>query len=161
MEWQEVVEHPSLQDLPFKIETNGEGYIMMIAAKNIHREYQARIHVWFEDHGEKQKAMEECNIQTSDGVKAADVAWRSAEFLARNGYDDPYRQCPEVVVEVISPSNNKKAMEYRMSLFFEAGAKEVWFCDKDGNMSFFNPQGELDRSEMFAEFPGHIALDIV
>ena len=43
MEWREVVEHPSLKDLPFKIETNSEGYIMMVAAKNKHREYQARI----------------------------------------------------------------------------------------------------------------------
>ena len=29
MEWREVVEHPSLKDLPFKIETNEWGKIMM------------------------------------------------------------------------------------------------------------------------------------
>lgn len=159
MEWSEVVEHPSLQDLPFKIETNAEGYIMMVAAKNIHREYQARIHAWFEHHGQENKAMVECNVQTSDGVRTADVAWRSVEFLKRNGYDDPYRESPEVVVEVISPSNTQKAMRYRMSLFFEKGAKEVWFCDKDGRMRFFNPRGELQTSEMFGEFPGRIEIE--
>lgn len=29
MEWREVVEHPSLKDLPFKIETNEWGKIIM------------------------------------------------------------------------------------------------------------------------------------
>ncbi|MDR3554015.1 MAG: Uma2 family endonuclease [Syntrophobacteraceae bacterium] len=160
MEWHEVVEHPSLRDLPFKIETNAEGYIMMVAAKNIHREYQMRIASWFEDHGEKRKATIECNIQTSDGVRAADVAWRSTEFLQRNKYEDPYQESPEIVIEVISPSNTQKAMKGRMSLFFEKGAKEVWFCDKDGNMRFFNPRGELERSEMFGEFPGRIDIGV-
>lgn len=160
MEWSEVVEHPSLQDLPFKIETNAEGYIMMVAAKNRHRLFQARIHEWFYRQGERGGAMQECNIQTSDGVRAADVAWGSAEFFARNGDNDPYQEALEVVVEVISPSNGKKAMKYRMSLFFEKGAKEVWFCDKDGNMRFFNPRGELERSELFAEFPGRIDIGV-
>jgi Uma2 family endonuclease len=158
MEWREIVEHPSLKDLPFKIETNAEGYIMMVAAKNKHRGYQTRISEWFALFGERDKAIVECNIETSDGVKIADVAWRSAEFLKRNKHDDPYRECPEVVVEVISPSNSEKAMKYKMSLYFERGAREVWFCDDDGNMRFFNLQGELERSGLFGEFPGHIDI---
>ncbi|MDR3569287.1 MAG: Uma2 family endonuclease [Syntrophobacteraceae bacterium] len=161
MEWREVVEHPSLQDLPFKIETNADGYIMMVAAKNKHRAYQMHIASWFEQHGEIKKAMQECNIQTSDAVKIADVAWASTEFLKRNKYSDPYQESPEVVVEVISPSNREKAMKRKMSLYFERGAKEVWFCDDDGNMRFFNPQGELQRSELFGEFPKHIDIEVV
>jgi Uma2 family endonuclease len=161
MEWQEVVEHPCLKDLPFKIETNADGYIMMVAAKNRHRLYQARIHVWFEHHGEENKAMEECNIETSDGIKIADVAWRSLEFIKRNRDTDPYPECPEVVVEVISPTNREKAMKSKMSLYFEKGAMEVWFCDDGGNMRFFSPRGELKRSEIFPEFPEHIDIDVM
>ena len=159
MEWRDVVEHPSLQDLPFKIETNAEGYIMMVAAKNRHRAYQMHIASWFEQHGEIKRAMQECNIQTSDAVKIADVAWGSVGFFEKNKYDDPYKESPEVIVEVISPSNREKAMKRKMSLYFEVGAKEVWFCDDDGDMRFFNPQGELERSELFAEFPVHIDID--
>ncbi|MGC8494067.1 MAG: Uma2 family endonuclease [Syntrophobacteraceae bacterium] len=159
MQWREVVEHPSLKDLPFKIETNADGYIMMVAAKNRHRAYQMHISSWFEQHGEMKRAMQECNIQTSDGVKIADVAWGSLGFFERNKYEDPYRESPEIVVEVISPSNREKAMKSKMSLHFEVGAKEVWFCDDDGNMRFFNPQGELERSEMFKEFPVHIDIE--
>lgn len=47
-----------------------------------------------------------------------------------------------------------------MSLYFEKGAKEVWFCDNDGKMRFFNPRGELERSEMFGEFPGRIDIEV-
>ena len=161
MEWREVVEHPSLQDLPFKIETNADGYILMVAAKNRHRLFQARITAWFEHHGEENKAMPECNVETSDGTKIADVAWGSAEFFKRNRDSDPYRESPEVVVEVISPSNREKIMKNKMSLYFEKGSKEVWFCDDDGNMRFFNPQGEIERSEMFREFPKHINIEVV
>ncbi|MDR3567434.1 MAG: Uma2 family endonuclease [Syntrophobacteraceae bacterium] len=79
----------------------------------------------------------------------------------KNKDSDPYRESPEVVVEVISPSKREKTMKHKMSLYFEKGAKEVWFCDNDGNMRFFNPQGELERSAMFGEFPGHIDIEVV
>ncbi len=34
MTWQEVIQHPSLQDLPFKIELNAQGVIEMSPATN-------------------------------------------------------------------------------------------------------------------------------
>ena len=34
MQWQEVIAHPSLQDLPFKIELNEYGKIEMSPASN-------------------------------------------------------------------------------------------------------------------------------
>lgn len=43
MRWQEVCEHPSLQDLPFKIELNEKGEIIMNAVKVIHSLYQGEI----------------------------------------------------------------------------------------------------------------------
>ena len=104
----------------------------------------------------------ECPIETSDNTKVADVAWSSAEFYRRNKDDDiPYRESPEVVVEVKSPSNSEKAMKWKAALYFESGAQEVWFCGEDGAMRFFNPQGELQRSELFGEFPAHIDIEVV
>ena len=49
--------------------------------------------------------------------------------------------------------------EIELNFRFVKGAKEVWFCTDDGNMRFFNPLGELKRSELFGEFPGHIVID--
>jgi hypothetical protein len=53
------------------------------------------------------------------------------------------------------------AMKWKATLYFERGAKEVWFCDDDGNMRSFNPRGELERSELFGEFPAHIDIGVV
>ncbi|XOF33684.1 MAG: hypothetical protein ACL93V_17095 [Candidatus Electrothrix sp. YB6] len=46
------------------------------------------------------KVITECSIQTSQGVKVADVAWVSDEFFARYGYDTPYKRAPEICVEI-------------------------------------------------------------
>jgi Uma2 family endonuclease len=44
---------------------------------------------------------------------------------------------PEICVEVISPSNKRGEIEEKRRLYFEAGAKEVWVCDKRGHLLFF------------------------
>ncbi len=43
MEWEEVVRDPSLKDLPFKIETNEWGKIMMAPGSDLHGIYQTEI----------------------------------------------------------------------------------------------------------------------
>jgi Uma2 family endonuclease len=162
MEWREVIEHPSLKDLPFKIETNEWGEIVMTPATVRHGKYQTRIAILFERLGEGDRVFCECGIQTSDGVKVADIAWGSAEFHKRNREDVPaLSESPEIVVEIKSPSESVAEMERKKRLYCEAGAKEVWFCDKKGDMRFFNPQGELKRSGLFREFPDHIDIDVV
>ncbi|SPF41645.1 conserved hypothetical protein [Syntrophobacter sp. SbD1] len=160
MEWREVIEHPSLRDLPFKIETNEWGKIMMTPATYTHGLYQGRIIGWFERHGEEGRASGECPIQTSKGVKVADVAWASRAFLKKHGVHNLFlSESPEIVVEVASPSNSAAEMQEKKLLYFEAGAREFWFCDGEGNMHFSNPRGELERSELFGEFPEHIDID--
>lgn len=161
MEWREVIEHPSLQDLPFKIETNKWGAIMMTPASPKHSKQQTRIIEWFLRLGQWGQVRVECPIQTADGVKVADVAWGSKEFFERNDSADlVYEESPEIVVEVRSPSNSLPEMKEKKGLYFEKGAKEVWLCDKEGIMHFFNPQGGLKRSELFGEFPEQIDIDI-
>ena len=161
MDWQEVIENPSLQDLPFKIETNEWGQIMMSPAADAHGIYQSRIDYTLRRLAKEGEVSTECPVETSGGTKVADVAWRSAAFLKKHGISNiSLPESPEIVVEVKSPSNSVKYMKLKSSLFFEAGAKEVWFCEKDGNMRFFNPEGELERSELFGEFPGHIDIEV-
>ena len=161
MEWREVVEHPSLKDLPFKIETNEWGEIVMTPATVGHSKYQGRIIRWFDGFG-KGRVLPECPIQTSEGVKVADVAWGSTEFFRRNEGDMLcLMESPEIVVEIRSPSNTAEEMDRKKRLYFEKGAREVWFCDKEGSIRFFNPKGELKRSELFKDFPEHIDIDVV
>ncbi len=161
MEWREVVEHPSLKDLPFKIETNEWGKIMMAPASDLHGLYQGRIYGWFERHGEGGIPSTECPVETSRGTRVADVAWRSRAFHKKHGIKKlALPESPEVVIEIESPSNSVAELEEKRFLYFEKGAKEFWLCDEAGNVRFFNPQGELKKSELFGEFPGHIEIDI-
>jgi hypothetical protein len=43
MNWQEVCEHPDLQDLPFKIELDEKGKIIMSPVKVYHSVFQGEI----------------------------------------------------------------------------------------------------------------------
>ena len=68
MEWREVIEHPSLRDLPFKIETNESGQIVMTPSTVRQVKHQGRIIKWFNLLGEGDRVFPELGIQTSDGV---------------------------------------------------------------------------------------------
>ena len=159
MEWQEIIEHPSLKDLPFKIETDELGRILMTPASGTHGMYQGLIIKWFSLKAGS-KIVVECPIQTSKGIRVADVAWGSQAFFKKHGSVILFfLESPEVVVEIKSPSNSIREMEEKRGLYFEAGAKEFWFCDERGDMHFFDLNGQLERSLLFQEFPDHIDLD--
>ncbi|MDR3568554.1 MAG: Uma2 family endonuclease [Syntrophobacteraceae bacterium] len=161
MEWHEVIEHPSLKNLPFKIETNKWGKIMMTPASFLHGIYQSRIDKTLGRLAHEGETATECPVQTSEGVRVADVAWGSNAFIKRHGLRKlKLPEAPEVVVEIESPSNTIGELEEKKQLYFKASAKEFWICDQDGGMHFFNPRGELERSEIFVEFPERIDIRV-
>jgi len=151
--WMRVLRDPALQDLPYKIETNELGQIIMTPASNVHGGFQAEIGCILRTLMNGGRVQMECSIATRKGVKVADVVWRSDEFLARNGEVTPYQEAPEICVEVVSPSNSKKEQERKRTLYFERGAKEVWFCSKKGALRFFTPEGQQNASPMCSKFP--------
>ena len=147
MEWSQVINNPFLKDLPFKIELNKWGKILMTPASNSHGHIQFEVGAKIRD--EKQgcgKVITECSIQTSQGVKVADVAWISDEFFARYGYDTPYKRAPEICVEIVSPSNSKGEMEEKIELYLAKGAKEVWIVREKGETEFYSYDGRIEKS---------------
>jgi len=92
------------------------------------------------------EAISECSIDTPEGVKVADVAWCSPEFLARHGYETPYSSAPEICVEIRSPSNSEEEIRFKVGLYLEQGAKEVWIVLETGSVRFFGPEGERSES---------------
>jgi Uma2 family endonuclease len=158
MEWREVIEHPSLKDLPFKIETNEWGNIVMTPASYGHAAYQSRIFRWLVLSG-LGEAIAECPVQTSKGVRVADVAWASAAFHKKYGPQNlSLPESPEIIVAVLSPANSAAAMEDKKKLYFEVGAGEFWLCNQNGDMRFFDQRGELKKSGIFPDFPDHIDI---
>ncbi len=153
MNWLEVCEHPALQNLPFKIELDETGKIIMSPTKVYHSIYQGEIiHLLFALSSDG-KAIAECAIATRKGTKVADVAWASSERLKIIWPEIECSIAPEICVEVLSTTNTRNEMREKQQLYFESGALEVWLCDAAGQMTFFSPSGELDQSGLFPAFP--------
>lgn len=147
MDWAGVMSNPFLQNIPFKIELNKWGKILMSPASNSHGHIQFEIGAKIKD-GKKGrgKVIMECSVQTSQGVKVADVAWASDEFFSRHGYETPYRRAPEICVEIMSRSNSKGEMEEKIELYLAKGAKEVWIVNEDGEVKYFTCEGKIEKS---------------
>jgi len=159
MNWQELCDSKAFIDLPFKVETNQWGKIEMSPASNEHGLYQVLIIEWLIRLAQQGKPLAECSIQTTQGVKVADVAWASYDFFRRNKLQNPYPQSPEVIIEILSPSNSRAEMNKKKRLYFAKGAQEFWLCDKDGKLLFFNPQGQMPESQIIQGFPQRITID--
>lgn len=157
MNWQEVCEHPSLKDLPFKIELNEYGQVVMSPVKVYHSAFQGRIGSLL-DRLLKGHVLAECAIATPAGTKVADVAWVSLERFQMIKEEDECSIAPEICVEVISSSNSKREIREKMELYFSRGALECWTCDEHGNMSFHSREGQLEQSAIAPDFPARVDL---
>ena len=138
MTWQEVIDSPYLQNLPFKIELSKWGKVEMSPASNLHGKRQGEI---FSELRKKRGGVViiECSIQTDDGVRVADVAWISNARYAQFGTQTPYPQAPELCVEIMSPSSTWAEMHMKAGLYLNAGAKEVWIEPLNGKRTVIKP----------------------
>lgn len=158
MNWQQVLEDKSLQDLPYKIELNRWGQIVMSPAKSRHSILQGEIEHLLRTLIPKGRVLPECPIQTSDNVKVADVAWLSQRRYEKVKGEDVYSVAPEICVEILSVSNSVDEMMTKKVLYFERDANEFWLCDANGGMSFYTKDGKSDKSKMIPEFPNKIVI---
>ena len=156
MKWEEVCEHKQLQDLPFKIELNKWGQIIMSPVKIKHSFYQGRIQRLLESLLNTGEVMPECAINTSDGVKVADVVWCSEERFDIIQDETSASIAPEICIEVKSVGNSLDELQFKKKLYLEAQALEVWLCDEEGQIKFYNQQGELNQSVLVPGFPKQI-----
>ena len=150
MFWSEVVDNPYFENLPFKIELNRFSQVLMSPASNHQGYLKYRVGRIIERGCPKGEIIIECSIETSDGVKVADVAWASTAFIEHYGYSTPYPKAPEICVEIISPSNTEEEMRFKIELYLARGAEEVWLVDKNANIRFFSHTGEIFQSQKVA-----------
>ena len=121
-----------------------------------HGATQASIAMLLDEHAPAGKVTVECPISTSEGIKVADVIWASKKRLVQIGGRTALKGAPEICVEVILPSNKRGEIEEKRRLYFEAGAKEVWVCDKKGRLSFFCkdlPEKDAEASALCPKMP--------
>lgn len=159
LRWAQVVADHTLANLPFRVETNRDGVLLMTpppSGDHSDRQSQILIRLNQELSG---KVLAECPVSTIDGVRAADVGWYSVERFAQVKGQIAFDVAPEICVEVISPSNSDSEMAGKKQLYFEAGAEEVWYCREDGRMEFYrksNPDVFMSQSSLCQHFPVRI-----
>lgn len=148
MQWSDVINDPSLRNLPYKIELDARGRIVMSPASNRHAIQQGKLVGLLARRLTDGEIATECSIGTHEGVKVADVAWLSPEFLQRHGETTPYPQAPELCVEILSPSNSPGEIQDKIRLYLGYGAREVWTVADDGRITMFGSEGERQSSAL-------------
>ena len=106
--------------------------------------------------------MTEQPVETNVGaVKIADVVWLTREQcqLLLQDPNLPLQPAPPICVEIVSPSNTIQQMDEKRAAYLAIGAKEVWICEREGRMRFFDSAGELSQSRLVPQFPKQISID--
>jgi Uma2 family endonuclease len=158
MNWQQVCIDPNLQNLPYKIELNKQGQIIMSPASVKHVFYQREILLILEKMISDGKAVPEFPMETDEGTKVVDVAWLTNEQANLVKEDISSSVAPKICVEVISPSNTIQEMMNKKKLYFDRGAEEFWLCEKNGDIKFYGQIGELKKSQLAPDFPKSIEV---
>ena len=160
--WETILADRSLQDLPYKIETNRYDKIIMSPASNWHSDYQAEIAWQLRNLMPGGRVSVEFAVETSDGVRVPDVTWISKARRDPFGKTIVLPIAPEICIEILSPSNHREEMLEKMCLYYAKGAKEVWLCDENGQMEFFTAERApepIPSSCLCPNFPRQIELD--
>ena len=156
--WAELAADPEIAALPNKIETDRDGEIIMFPPATFgHGDRQSEIVSWLKRLLPKGRVITECGVSTAEGAKVPDVAWFSIGHpQVLEDKINLANPAPEICIEVLSPENTSAEIEQKTALYFESGAREVWICSGEGEMSFLGPTGDLENSRLFPEFPGVI-----
>lgn len=156
--WEEICADPHLQDLPYKVETNEHGQIVLSPHKNIHSFLQTAIVDLLREHINRPgRRGVEFAVDTPKGTKAPDVIWISEERLKDKPEDSASSPVmPEICVEVLSSSNTKAEMEEKRQLYLDGGAEEVWVVSEEGAVTFHDASGRLSTSKRVPSFPAQV-----
>ncbi|MEF8941057.1 MAG: Uma2 family endonuclease [Salinivenus sp.] len=154
--WQEIVGDPSLRDLPYKVETNERGQLLLSPHSNRHSKLQTRLFLLLQEHAPAGLISVEYALATPEGVKAPDVVWMSPgreETMSETG--DPSTIAPELCVEVMSASNTEEELAQKRQLYRDIGAEEVWIVSEDGTIRFFGEE-ERENSQIAPSCPATV-----
>lgn len=154
--WEEITSDPSLRNLPYKVETNQRGQIVLSPHRNRHSAFQEDIQNLLREHAPDGRQPPEFAIATSEGVKVPDVIWSSSERWAQmQGTGDPTTLAPEICVEVTSSTNTEEEIEEKRALYLKAGAEEVWVVDEDEQIRFYGDE-EMEHSRIAPNCPAQL-----
>ena len=119
---------------------------------------------WMEKFGHGEVGVEvDCLVgEDPDTVRIPDVAVLLQPFDTENAFLGRVRGAPDIVIEVLSPSNRPQEMRDKTSDYFNAGALRVWIVDPearaivihkaDGTTTRFSDTDRLEDPEILPIF---------
>jgi Uma2 family endonuclease len=158
MEWSQVLQDPVLKELPYKIELNEDGHIVMSPASNLHGYLQSRLVMELAKKNRRRR--HPCRDEHPDiqERQSSGCMLASSQFIEKFGFETPYPKAPELCIEVRSPSNTEREMSEKIELYLAKGALEVWICDSEGLVRFFCHEGEIAESRLVPRFSTNIRV---
>jgi Uma2 family endonuclease len=150
--WLAIVDDQLLANLPYKIETNRSGQIVMSPTRTQHSIFQAKLTAWL-DRVLGDVVLTECAIATREGVKVADVAWCDPTRLSEMRGPGVLLSAPDLCVEIWSPSNPGPELLEKVRLYLDSGAREVWLVADDGSIAIHGAAGESAGSAVVTDLP--------
>lgn len=177
--WNWLTAEPVFESIPYRFEVKPDGKIIMSPTKNYHGRFQFLVASLLQKHGPDGKAFVELSTKTPDGMYEVDCGWsHDGDRLLKQDYADP---AADICVEIRSPSNTSSEFREKRTAYFGAGAKEVWFVDVQGNISFYGYSSadgqiitgisgegkvltrgaawsQLERSQIMPDFPSKVEL---
>jgi Uma2 family endonuclease len=148
-------------DVACKIETGPRGNVVKEPPPTFqHKWFQNRILELLNHALTGGEAATEFPVATLGGMKLPDVVWVSYEAWREAVADDLALPVPRVCAEVLSPSNTTMEMQEKRRLYFEIGVEEVWICEMDGALRFYDADGAIETSRVVEAAPDRISTDI-
>jgi Uma2 family endonuclease len=158
--WDEIVRNFERVDLRgWIVETDQYGQIIMSPRpEGIHQSRGVTIIELLEIHFPEHEALFERSVLTDIGVKKPNVILLAPDRIELAMDNQALMVAPKICVEVISPTNTRKEITEKREAYLRAGALEVWICDRNSRMTFFNHEGPLQHSQLCPDFPIHLDL---
>lgn len=146
LRWAEMIQDPTLRNLPSKIELDAAGRIEMSPGSFRHSQLQGYVAGKLTTQLPHGKVLIKLAVLTEMGVRVVDVAWSSAAYIAAYQASTPASKAPEICVDVRSPFDSAIEIRTRARAYLAAGAEEVWIVSTEGTHQVFTAQNEHHES---------------
>lgn len=155
--WGKLLEDELLRELPHRVETNEFGQAVISPLPILeHGEWQTKVSFLLHELMPSGTVSIICPVSTSRGVKGVDVVWSSrTRWEPQRGQVCP-THAPELCIEIAARNDSRRELKEKKRLYFEAGAEEVWFRERDGRMAFHQkdaPDVAVECSALCPAFP--------
>jgi hypothetical protein len=102
------------------------------------------------------RAVADLQMDSTAGAQSIDLAWLSdGQLQLLQGFESvPFAPC--ICIEFFSSTAPDATTVQKKALLFNHHAEEVWLCDAQGQLTFFNQNGQLNQSRIAPRFQQNI-----